>query len=157
MTVTGSSIYWGEYYAGAIGRANLDGTDPNESFISTGGVGTNPYGLAADGTYLYWTDDESGSIGRAALDGSGVIPAFISAGNAKGEWGLAVGRIDGAAPPPGAGEDEAQPPATNRDPNLASPALLLTAALVAVAGVRTRRSALRPGQVRGTPPPAPRS
>ncbi len=74
------------YETNTIGRANLDGGSPNQSFI-TGlpGIPMPPTlcGLAVDSAHLYWTLDEAAgafvpSIGRANLDGSAVNESFIS-------------------------------------------------------------------------------
>jgi hypothetical protein len=82
----------------AIGRANLNGTGVDRSFIvtghtvtrpTTGGSGTVTYptgvfatGLAVDGEHIYWTgrvqDPCCGAtLGRANLDGTGVDQSFI--------------------------------------------------------------------------------
>jgi len=65
---------------GTIGRANLDGSDPKQSFI-TGASG--PWGVAVDGRYVYWTDSKSNTIGRANLDGdpASVNQSFIHGAN----------------------------------------------------------------------------
>ena len=56
-------VYWSE--AGAIGRANLDGSAPDPGF-----VGANvPIGIATDGRYVYWANAATSSIGRAEIDG----------------------------------------------------------------------------------------
>jgi hypothetical protein len=65
----------------AIGRANLDGTGANQTFI-TGGA--NPQGVAVDSAHVYWANGNSATIGRANLDGSGANQAFILAGNPQG-------------------------------------------------------------------------
>ena len=72
-------VYWTNNDTGAIGRANLDGTDANQSFIT----GANhPYGLAVDGAHLYWTNDfGNGTIGRADLDGTGATRASSPRGS----------------------------------------------------------------------------
>ncbi len=44
VAVDGSYIYWTDYSNSRIGRANLDGTGVNQSFISAGV--SNPYGIA---------------------------------------------------------------------------------------------------------------
>ena len=71
-------IYWGN--GSAIGRANLDGTGVNPSFISTGGSTVD--GVAVDANSIYWietnTSPASASIGRANLDGTGVNENFIT-------------------------------------------------------------------------------
>jgi hypothetical protein len=41
-----ASVYWTNYNSNTIGRANLDGTDPNQSFIAGA---TGPAGVAVDG------------------------------------------------------------------------------------------------------------
>ncbi|MBS1844466.1 MAG: hypothetical protein JST53_08630 [Actinobacteria bacterium] len=68
-------VYWGDYQAGTIGRANLDGTNVNDSFIHTGGT---PLQLAINSSYIYWANEPGGTIGRAKLDGTQVEPAFIT-------------------------------------------------------------------------------
>ena len=71
-------IYWTNIISNTIGRANLDGTGVNESFVS-GATGL-PYGIAVDGTYIYWSGISSNAIGRTNLDGTGANPSFISGG-----------------------------------------------------------------------------
>ena len=60
---------------GTIGRANLDSSGVNQSFIS--GV-SGPFGVAVDGGHVYWTNSGYGTIGRANLDGSGANQSFIT-------------------------------------------------------------------------------
>lgn len=71
-------VYWGT--GSAVGRANLDGTGVNKSFITTGGSTVD--GVAVDANYVYWvevnTSPASASIGRANLDGTGVNENFIT-------------------------------------------------------------------------------
>ena len=69
-------IYWTSSNSNAIGRANLDGTGVNQSFI-TGASG--PAGVAVDGQHVYWANNSNGPIGRANLDGTGVNQSFITA------------------------------------------------------------------------------
>ncbi len=73
-------VYWTNLAHNTIGRANLDGTGVDQSFIKTP-VGA---GLAVDGAHVYWsfwgtTNQEpyNGRIGRANLDGTGVDKSFI--------------------------------------------------------------------------------
>lgn len=86
MAVDGSYIYWsnggpngcapsGTCDGSTIGRANLDGTGVNQSFI-TGA--SHPAKLAVDSNYIYWSNNYGSSIGRANLDGSGVNQRFIA-------------------------------------------------------------------------------
>jgi centrosomal CEP192-like protein/low-density lipoprotein receptor class B len=90
LTGTGAvsrHIYWSNASAanGSIGRANLDGTGVNQSFIT----GTNhPVAVAVDSGHIYWTNSFSGTIGRANLDGTGVNQSFITGAN--NPTGLAV-------------------------------------------------------------------
>jgi virginiamycin B lyase len=72
-------VYWVNDSGGAssIGRANLDGTGVNQSFI-TGLSGA--VGLAVDGQHVYWTQNVS-TIARANLDGTDVNQNFITGVN----------------------------------------------------------------------------
>ncbi len=71
VAVDGQHIYWTNPSGSSIGRANLDGTSVDQSFISLSGV-PGPDGVAVDGRHIYWTSDSPGSIGRANLDGTAV-------------------------------------------------------------------------------------
>ena len=68
-------IYWTNSGSDTIGRANLDGTSQNQSFI-TGA--NNPGWVAVDGSYIYWTTYPTAMIARASLDGTGVKLNFIT-------------------------------------------------------------------------------
>jgi hypothetical protein len=79
-------IYWVNSDTGSIGRANLDGTDVNQSFIpqagANGGVAVDPgrydwwdLTLVPTDTHIYWTTGYG--IGRANLDGTDVNVNFI--------------------------------------------------------------------------------
>ena len=68
---------------GTIGRANLDGSGADRSFIS----GLPPWavnGIAVDDAHIYWGADFTDRIGRANLDGSDVQTDFIHASNSGG-------------------------------------------------------------------------
>ena len=84
----GAYVYWANYDPNAettIGRASLDGTGVNQSFItSTGGL----IEIAVDGQHIYWPNTLAGTIGRANLDGTGVNQFFIT--GASDPEGLAV-------------------------------------------------------------------
>jgi virginiamycin B lyase len=70
---------------GTIGRANLDGSGVNPSFIT----GANsPLGVEVDGLHLYWANNTAGTIGRANLDGSGVDQSFITDAQDPGDLGV---------------------------------------------------------------------
>ena len=78
MAVDGQHIYWTNDAGNTIGRANLDGSSPNQSFIT----GANaPHGVAVDGQYIYWTNGAGNTIGEANLDGSSPNQSFISGAN----------------------------------------------------------------------------
>jgi virginiamycin B lyase len=83
--VAGAHVYWAHQASGTIGRANLDGTSPDQSFIT----GANdPIGVTVDGSYVYWTNYASGTIGRASLDGTSPDQNFIT--GASDPTGVAV-------------------------------------------------------------------
>jgi hypothetical protein len=72
----GNFVYWTNNGGTTIGRAKINGTGVNNSFIA--GL-DNPHGVAVDSRYIYWSQGSAttGSIGRANLDGSGVNQNFI--------------------------------------------------------------------------------
>jgi hypothetical protein len=59
-------VYWPSAVAKTIGRANLDGTGVENSFVKTAGT---PCGVASNGVYVYWAAEEGGvgHVGRANL------------------------------------------------------------------------------------------
>jgi len=75
VAVDAGHVYWANGSGHqTIGRANLDGTASDQSFIS----GLDPTsGVAVAGQYVYWSTGTA--IGRAKLDGSEVDKAFVSA------------------------------------------------------------------------------
>jgi Domain of unknown function (DUF5050) len=61
-------VYWANG-GGTIGRADLDGTAVNQSFVADAGT---PCGAAVDGAHVYWANDsDGGTIERANLNGTG--------------------------------------------------------------------------------------
>jgi hypothetical protein len=84
-------LYWANSTLGnampaatTLGRAQLDGTAVEQSFVS--GTGRRPCGVALDRKHIYWGEelggkvgspDRGGAIGRANRDGSGVNATFI--------------------------------------------------------------------------------
>ena len=78
-------LYWANYGTGTIGRANVDGTGANQSFISGA---SGPVGVAVDASHVYWANFDTGTIGRANLDGTGVNQSFIT--GASDPAGVAV-------------------------------------------------------------------
>ena len=73
-------VYWSNDN-GTIGRANLDGSNVNQAFV-TGPTG--PFGVAVDAGHIYWADYDANTIGRANLDGTNVDEDFISATSPRG-------------------------------------------------------------------------
>ncbi len=57
----------------AIGRANIDGSGSQPSFIPTTAKWTT-----VDSGHVYWTNTSAGTIGRAEIDGSNPEPSFIT-------------------------------------------------------------------------------
>lgn len=92
VVVDSAYIYWTErsdFDAGpSIGRARLDGSAVDLSFIPAGG---EPTGIDVDGAHVYWTHRDthvtrSGvyftyAIGRANRDGTGIDQQFVRAAN----------------------------------------------------------------------------
>lgn len=77
VAVNKEHIFWGGY-RDVIGRANLDGSEPNLAFIQ--GV-NRPCSVAVDGSHVYWTEEGSGGggqIGRASLDGTAVNRGLVT-------------------------------------------------------------------------------
>jgi hypothetical protein len=102
VAVDAGHVYWTNSLGARLGRANLDGTAVDPSFIGTRG---EPFGVAVDAGHVYWNGGagaDRGTIGRANLNGSGVDHRFIDTevvgiyGNI-GAFGLAV---DALGPPP---------------------------------------------------------
>ena len=77
VAVDSTYVYWSNNGNNTIGRANLDGSGVNQSFITT----TTPDGLSVDSSHIYW-ENSTNTIGRANLDGSGVNDSFITTSNA---------------------------------------------------------------------------
>ncbi len=83
VAVNETHIFWGDRANGRIGRANLDGSEPNLGFI-TGA--SEPCGVAVSNSHIFWANNGSngtssaeldGSIGSARLDGTSVDQNFI--------------------------------------------------------------------------------
>lgn len=86
LAVDARHVYWANFEdADSIGRANLDGTGVDQSFV-TGA--SDPVGVAVDGGHVYWTNRATNTIGRADLDGSHPDQSFITGANLP--YGLAV-------------------------------------------------------------------
>jgi virginiamycin B lyase len=70
----GAFLYWANAGTNSIGRANVDGSGVNQSFIS--GLNT-PIGVSVDSQHIFWANFNTNHIGRANRDGTGVNPNFI--------------------------------------------------------------------------------
>jgi hypothetical protein len=80
VAVDDAHVYWADTFNGRIGRANLDGTGVDPSFITGIDPGVSePLWVAVDDAHVYWTTGQT--IGRANLDGTGVERSFINAGS----------------------------------------------------------------------------
>ncbi len=94
----GAYIYWANVNVSrTIGRANLDGTGAQQSFVVDGHVpDQRPCGVAVDSGHIYWGNHSrfdpgflvDSSIGRSNLDGTGANQSFITGAN--GPCGVAV-------------------------------------------------------------------
>lgn len=73
VAVDATYIYWTSGVGGVIGRAKLNGTGVDQSFINADVLGD----VAVDAGHIYWTDRDTQTIGRAKLDGTGVDQSFI--------------------------------------------------------------------------------
>jgi hypothetical protein len=72
----GNFVYWANQDPGSIGRAKINGTGANDSFIT--GL-QQPQTVAVDSKFIYWTEGGD-RIARANLDGTGVNDSFITTG-----------------------------------------------------------------------------
>jgi hypothetical protein len=71
------AVYWAN--GSAIGRMNLDGTNPSPGFVSDiSNPISSPCGLAVDGSHIYWADKFRNRIGRAELEGTNKEYEFIT-------------------------------------------------------------------------------
>jgi virginiamycin B lyase len=98
----GEHVYWSStepnFGTATIGRANLNGSGVDQSFITV--ARGRPSGVAVDGAHVYWTSNVGicnfgecpSFIGRANLDSSGVDQSLITADSASANG---VG-VDGA-------------------------------------------------------------
>jgi hypothetical protein len=78
--VDSGHVYWTDTIAGTIGRAEIDGNNPEPSFITSL---ENPEGIAVDSGHIYWAEardhqEGHGTIGRATLAGGSVEKEFIT-------------------------------------------------------------------------------
>jgi hypothetical protein len=80
VAVDSHYIYWahGNSSTGAIGRAKLDGTDVQPSFIPHSAGVDDAFGVAVTATHLYWISDNGAAIGRADISGANPNPDFVT-------------------------------------------------------------------------------
>ena len=78
VAVSESHVYWTSKTADNIGRANLDGSQPNSAFIAET---HSTCGIVAQGNFLYYTVDANGgpapAIARAPIGGGAPDDTFI--------------------------------------------------------------------------------
>jgi len=80
ITTDGTYLYWvSTSYSNRIGRAKLDGTDQNNTWLDTQNSGYI-WGLTATGSRLYWAarTGSEGQVGSAKLDGSDINPTLVA-------------------------------------------------------------------------------
>ena len=86
IAVDSAHVYWFNIGTDSIGRANLDGSDPEPQWIPNV---DDAGGIALSSSYIYWTDDNA-NIARADIDGTNVDPTFITTGAHSDPDGLAI-------------------------------------------------------------------
>jgi virginiamycin B lyase len=77
----GPYLYWANGGGPTVGRAWLDGSHVNNSFINDGESQEALCGVAIAGKYIYWgvvAGSPPNPIGRAKLDGTGVDHTFLT-------------------------------------------------------------------------------
>jgi virginiamycin B lyase len=79
IAVDASHIYWANSALLTISRADLDGTNVDQSFIT--GISPYPYDIVVNASHIYWTNGTTGTISRADLDGTNVDQSFITGAN----------------------------------------------------------------------------
>jgi len=80
-----ADVYWTDSQGAAIGRAEIDGSGADRTFIGTLGF---PEAIAADTAHIYWTN-ATDAVGRADINGNAIDHEFIKGSSAIG--GVAVG------------------------------------------------------------------
>src|SRR6187399_1791718 len=98
IAVNATHVYWAnagrEAGVRAIGRAEIDGGEVQQSFVKVSFNGRAPTGVALSPTHLYFSaneeNEDNGYIGRTLLDGGEEDSAFI------GKAGIRGVAVDGA-------------------------------------------------------------
>lgn len=80
IDVPGNKMYWADFSAGKICKANLDGTSPVD--LVTGGTGKGFTGVAVDpvNSRIYWTEINQNQINSIKADGTGGITSGLTTG-----------------------------------------------------------------------------
>jgi hypothetical protein len=87
IAVNSSSIFWNNTGAGTMGKANIDGSSPTGTLVTTGPEPS--CGIAADQNFVYWLDvGLAQSVSRATVNGGDRQTNYIN--GATGSCGLAV-------------------------------------------------------------------
>ena len=77
-------IYWTNSAASAVGRANVDGQNVNQTFINNARSSAH-FGMAVDSRHIYWANNQNHTISRADLNGQNLNESFIT-GASYPEW-----------------------------------------------------------------------
>ena len=88
-----SQMYWTDWIANKIQRANLDGTNIKDLITGAGLENPTDIALDVDGDKMYWIDLDKEEIQRANLDGTNVETLVTGISGISG-WGIALD-VDG--------------------------------------------------------------
>lgn len=79
IAITDTNVYWTNYGDGSIGKADLDGNNP-QIWLDAGNVGQlfSLVGIAINGNYVFWGEYNNSRIGRADLSKSDCNPNWIT-------------------------------------------------------------------------------
>jgi sugar lactone lactonase YvrE len=75
LDLDGKYVYWSDPTTNSIGRAELNGDNPQPKFI-TGA--SDPEGVAVDSEFIYWANEGTDTIGRAEIGGGNPKQDFIT-------------------------------------------------------------------------------
>ena len=77
IDVDGRYVYWAVNNGSAIGRAKIDGSAQNRTWLASG---SDTFGVTVTGSAIFWTR-RGGSIGRADINGANANPDWITGAN----------------------------------------------------------------------------